>query len=367
MKNKIIFFIILISFFSCDPLVKPTESEKPKVYYNSQIIEEVIPEVYTNDGGIQGSGSGSVYYFTDGKNRDLSDVQLDDSVFYSQNVKRYIKVSGKALPIASGFIDRTYHSVLFRAIFDATTDFYFSIPVDSNNVFTGFIYFPKKGSYKVYSFRAMNDLLYSIQGKVSSVAENNSTLVFNVNVIEEVPEQFHYLLPTRNVNNGNKEVRDYAKKITAGKNTNFEKVKALYEFLVFGEDNNPFIYSPYQNINQNLTTISYEDTFIASHFLNTRKGVCNDFAELFAAMVRSLNIKVQKRSGTKYDNTAHMWNLVDLTGDETVWLRIDSTFGNTFSADENYKKSAEIYPEFNSTDFTLQHDSIYNMDLKQNY
>jgi hypothetical protein len=67
--------------------------------------------------------------------------------------------------------------------------------------------------------------------------------------------------------------------------------------------------------------------------------------------------------------TGHMWNLVDLTGDEKKWLRIDPTWGNANRS--NYKKWAEFYPEFDEQYFNkafkpYTHDS-FNYELKVEY
>ena len=59
--------------------------------------------------------------------------------------------------------------------------------------------------------------------------------------------------------------------------------------------------------------------------INTRKGVCFDFAHLFASLCRSQNIPCYVVDGTKIDdaNYHHTWNRVYYNGS---WWNIDVTF-----------------------------------------
>ena len=63
----------------------------------------------------------------------------------------------------------------------------------------------------------------------------------------------------------------------------------------------------------------YHNIYTASQTLFREEGICNDFAELYAAMVRSRGIKVKKIWGytDETKHVGHMWNLVDLDGDDT--------------------------------------------------
>jgi len=372
MKVKII-LILTIIITSCQ---MDLDHSKPKWFTQSSIEDIIIPEIFISNGGIQKNPApeGEVYYYNG--SREESDIRLDDSVYNKQNVRRYIRVSGIAVPYESGFKDRFYHSVLFMAknLKSGKLSF-FSIPVDNKNRFTGYIYFDETGDYKVYSFRSQNDFLYPRYNsnflEKRYVAENSSTLVFNVNVIERVSPQYSYLIPTRNVNSGNKYLREYATNLTKDLTNDTERVKRIFEFLVFGDtttdNSDDFFYQTYDNIYPSyLTGISYEDIFIASHFLEIRKGVCNDFAETFAAMTRALGYKVKKISGEDSTGEAHMWNIIDLTGDENIWLRIDATWGNVFK-ETFYKKYAEFYPEFDGSTFDDEHKNKFSINLKEEY
>lgn len=370
---KRIFFILIIFFIVISCQIELDHSQE-KWFVQSSIEEIVIPEIYIVDGGIQKNPTpeGSVYYFNSKNLRDYSDVRIDDSVYYNQNVKRYIRVSGIAIPYESKFTDRFYHSVLFMTQNLATDKkSFFSIPVDNNNRFTGYLYFDQTGDYKVYSFRSQNDILYpryNLNFYKLYVLENSSTLVFNVKVVEKVPLQYVHLLPTRNIDNGNKYLRNYSKNLVNDLTNDLDKVKKIFEFLVFGDTTNDntddFLYQSYDSIYPGYLTLSYEDVFISSHFLKLRKGVCNDFAELFCAMTRTLGYRVKRVRGEDSNGEAHMWNIIDLTGDESVWLKLDPTWANINK--DIYKEYAEFYPEFDNNVFITSH-SKYSINFKEEY
>ena len=105
---------------------------------------------------------------------------------------------------------------------------------------------------------------------------------------------------------------ELADEICANCNTDEEKVKAIYEWMIHN-----FEYD-------------YECEPIVQYFnvrktLSTRKGICYDFSHLFAALCRSQNIPCYVVDGDKRDNAQyhHTWNRVYLNGS---WWNIDVTF-----------------------------------------
>jgi len=105
---------------------------------------------------------------------------------------------------------------------------------------------------------------------------------------------------------------ELADEICANCNTDKEKVKAIHEWMIHN-----FEYD-------------YECEPIIQYFnvrktLNTQKGICYDFAHLFAALCRSQNIHCYVVDGTKFDdaNYHHTWNRVYFDGS---WWNIDVTF-----------------------------------------
>lgn len=91
-----------------------------------------------------------------------------------------------------------------------------------------------------------------------------------------------------------------------------EKVKAIYSWIIHN-----FEYD-------------YECEPVVQYFnvrktLSTQKGICYDFAHLFAALCRSQEISCYVVDGTKYDNANyhHTWNRIYFDG---AWWNTDVTF-----------------------------------------
>ena len=103
-----------------------------------------------------------------------------------------------------------------------------------------------------------------------------------------------------------------ADEICAYCDTDEEKVKAIYEWMIqnfeYDYDCEPLI--QYFNVRKTLTS---------------RKGVCYDFAHLFAALCRSQNIPCYVVDGDKRNNAQyhHTWNRVCFDGS---WWNMDVTF-----------------------------------------
>jgi len=107
------------------------------------------------------------------------------------------------------------------------------------------------------------------------------------------------------------QTEELADEICADSDTNAEKVQAIYNWMIasFEYDYN------YQ------TLLQYFDV---RRTLSTRKGVCYDFANLFAALCRSQNIPCYVVDGTPYDRSTedHTWNRVYYDG---CWWDLDVT------------------------------------------
>ena len=115
-----------------------------------------------------------------------------------------------------------------------------------------------------------------------------------------------------------------ADEICAGCDTDEEKVKAIYKWMI-----HDFEYD-------------YECEPIVQYFnvrktLNMRKGICYDFSHLYAALCRSQNIPCYVVDGDKRDNAQyhHTWNRVYF---DNSWWNIDVTFDiiQTKNQDELY-------------------------------
>jgi len=103
-----------------------------------------------------------------------------------------------------------------------------------------------------------------------------------------------------------------ADEICGDSDTDEEKVKAIYEWMIhnfeYDYEYNPVV--QYFNVRKTLSTL---------------KGVCYDFSHLFAALCRSQNIPCYVVDGDKRDNAQyhHTWNRVCFDGS---WWNMDVTF-----------------------------------------
>lgn len=116
-----------------------------------------------------------------------------------------------------------------------------------------------------------------------------------------------------------------AKTVTEGKNGDEEKARALYDWVGsrIAYDNDKV--EAYEKRGE-WREQNPETTF------ETRKGVCIDYARLYAAMARSAGLEVRVVTGLGYDGRggygAHAWNEVHVR-EEQRWIPLDSTWANT--------------------------------------
>ncbi|MFC3750410.1 transglutaminase domain-containing protein [Paenibacillus sp. GCM10012306] len=104
-----------------------------------------------------------------------------------------------------------------------------------------------------------------------------------------------------------------AKQLTAGKTTDQAKVQAIHDYIVANVK--------YDYALANSVTTDYIPNI--NNTLNSKKGICYDYASLFAAMSRSVGIPTKLVMGnTSYVAQYHAWNDVLIDG---KWVTIDTT------------------------------------------
>lgn len=135
------------------------------------------------------------------------------------------------------------------------------------------------------------------------------------------------------------ETVELADEICADCYTDEEKVKAIHEWMTHNFEYD-YGYTPvvqYSNLHQTV---------------ETRKGICYDFAHLFAALCRSQNIHCYVVDGTPYDpaKDCHTWNRVYFNGS---WWNVDVTYDIVQTEKQN-----ELYG-FYSLPNAYSHDEIY--------
>lgn len=125
-----------------------------------------------------------------------------------------------------------------------------------------------------------------------------------------------------------------AKELTRSAQSDQEKVQAIYEYII--------------------STIRYDHALAASELteylpdssrtIAGRKGMCYDYASLFASMLRSVDVPTKLVMGTSdYVDIYHAWNEIYLGG---KWVTIDTTVDASWKskgADFNMIKDAARY------------------------
>ena len=111
------------------------------------------------------------------------------------------------------------------------------------------------------------------------------------------------------------QTQEFADEICAGCETDEEKVRALYDWIVsnFEYDHNCYPLFQYFDVRKTL---------------QTKQGICFDFSHLFAAFCRSQNIPCYVVDGISRKNNAdrHTWNRVYYDG---AWWNVDITSNNS--------------------------------------
>lgn len=354
MFKRFYFFYLILFLFSIILLLLSCS-------HKSTIEEIIIPEIKISNGGIQESKKNSlkVKYFNKWNKKSKSEIKLDNYIKSIQDVNRYMEVSGKINFKNITFTKNYFRSVIFEVRYekDNNKKDYFTIPIDKKNRFNGYLYFRYSGRNEVYAYLFYDYLSYYGRKKINNNGHNTTaSLGFLVNVLEEVPLNLIYLLPTENVDCGNKKLRDIAYNLTKDCTTDLEKAKTIYEYLVFGDKDDKsnctyFKFKKYDEIYRAYSGNNFYNTFTASQNLENNQGICNDFAEVYAALMRALGYKVKRISGftDETKSAGHMWNLLDLTGEEKKWIKVDASWGSIDKI--NYKKWSQIYPDFDNDFF----------------
>ena len=141
------------------------------------------------------------------------------------------------------------------------------------------------------------------------------TMIFAYNMVRKPEAPF---LTNGGATLWDTQTEELADEICADCDTNAEKVQAIYNWMIANLEYD-YGYQP---------LLQY---FNVRRTLSTRKGVCYDFANLFAAFCRSQNIPCYVVDGTPYDRSTedHTWNRVYYDG---CWWDLDVTNDITSTA-----------------------------------
>ena len=122
----------------------------------------------------------------------------------------------------------------------------------------------------------------------------------------------------------NSKIDAAAKKIVGSETNDKKKANLIYKWV---SKNIDYDHNKAKIISQDPSKVS-SGAIVA---YNTRTGVCFDYACLYVAMCRAVDVKVRFITGLGYSGTAwgdHAWNQVYYAKDDT-WINVDTTFGSS--------------------------------------
>jgi transglutaminase-like putative cysteine protease len=127
---------------------------------------------------------------------------------------------------------------------------------------------------------------------------------------------------------------ELADQLTRSCKTDKEKIEAVYDYIV----NN----IKYDFLKTNYISDDYVPDIEA--VIESKKGICYDYAALFAGILRSEGIYTKLVKGYKNDmNAYHAWNEVLLEGE---WVLIDTTYDAALSVLNN-QSMIKAFSEYN--------------------
>lgn len=175
---------------------------------------------------------------------------------------------------------------------------------------------------------------------LENVVDNKYKVVQSEDVVLQLENNNLVYLQSNQIINWNKNMEPIkkAQELTKNATNDMEKVELIYSYIVKN--------ITYDNNKANSVKSDYipsiESTFV------TLDGICYDYAALFAAMLRSVEVPTKLVMGRKNDiSTYHAWNEVYLK-DMNQWVSIDTTYDAALSvnsSNEMIKNNADFVGE----------------------
>lgn len=193
-----------------------------------------------------------------------------------------------------------------------------------------------KGEYENFPLQ-MGNGSYNIS-VLENTSENNYKAVEKYSVSLNLEnENLVYLNSIQNINwSESMDVIKKARELTKNAKNDEEKVNKIYDYVI-------------SNINydhKKLDNIPQDYVPSIENILKTGKGICYDYASLFASMLRSVNVPTKLIKG--YSENAigyHSWNEVYLSSSKK-WVIIDTTYDSQLKAQKrttSMKKDSKKY------------------------
>lgn len=172
-----------------------------------------------------------------------------------------------------------------------------------------------KGNFDTYPLQ-MGNGKYKITVYENIVGNKYSTKQ-TVNLDVKIENQNSpFLLSNQYVNyTDTSEVVKKAKELTEGKETDVEKLEAIYDYIISN-----IVYDT-----EKAKTVTSGYLPIVDDILNKKKGICFDYASIMAAMLRSQSIPAKLVTGYSTNlNVFHAWN--EVYTEETGWIILNQMF-----------------------------------------
>ncbi|WP_077210661.1 transglutaminase-like domain-containing protein [Bacillus dakarensis] len=192
---------------------------------------------------------------------------------------------------------------------------------------------------------------YDVTVSVPEIKEENSDYFryfgfAKFEVESNAAEDLRDLLPSRGVQSDAPEIKELAKEITSGKETDREKAKAIYDYVA---KNVSYDVQKYEN-----DEFEWDDSALKT--LDLKTGVCQDYAFLAIALLRASEIEarfVEGRAGGGILPGRHAWVEANVDGS---WLTMDPTWGSGYVDDDRFVAAFnEDYFDPNMDEFKKTH------------
>lgn len=245
----------------------------------------------------------------------------------------YDAVSGGTIELAAGLNNTTTANVLVMA-----QDEDLSVCVNTSGAVNGYITVSYDNSFttkaKVLIQKGGVQYLYTISSGTASLPLQLGDGVYTITVYKdtegtklkrmtkltlEVDGLSDETVYTNSIQladyEGYEDVIDEINKLLVNAKSDEEKVKIIYSYII-----NNFSYSY-----EKAESVRYSTDYLPNlrDFMDSKTGICYDYASLFAAVLRSNKIPVKLVNGFPTDTKKyHAWNEVLLDGE---WIIIDTT------------------------------------------
>lgn len=143
-------------------------------------------------------------------------------------------------------------------------------------------------------------------------------------IIHNTQEVDKYSVPGKDIESNDEDIIKLAEQIVGGLNSDLEKAQAIHNWVSKNINYDYEKYIKHQNNN-------YDNQYGALTTLESKKGVCYDYAALVAALGRAVGLQTKMIKGegiTESFRGYHAWNEIYIS-EENRWLKLDATFSST--------------------------------------